>query len=103
VQVTNQSGLTLGSHNDATVWAIVYEQTEPMVAGRRTARFVRAVARRPVTTPLSPGATQGFSLDTKDLGAVNWVNLKAVALVDYRPGGNSGPYDSLQAVAVPIH
>ena len=102
VQVTNRSGVTLGSGNGATFWAIVYEEFDAPGSGRLTNRFVRVVASMPVSPDLAPDATRAFTLDTPALGGVNWGGLRAIVLVDYRPAGSSGAYDMLQAASVSV-
>jgi len=91
-QVTNRSGVTLSGSNAATVHAIVYEETQVAVTGR----YVRAVASTGISS-LAPDATATFELETPELVDVDWDKLRYLVLVDYRPGGTSGPYDMLQA------
>lgn len=100
VQLTNQSGVTLGSGNAATVWAIVYEEfsTAPGT-DRLTKRFVRSAVSTAVSPNLANGATASFTIDTPTLSGVNWDNLRWIVLADYRPGGSTGAYDTLQAVS----
>jgi len=99
IEVTNRSGTTLsGSVNDATVHAIVYELARVQL----TDRFVRDAPWISITTPLADNASAHFSLDSADLVGVDWSNIRAVVLADYRPGGSSGPYDMLQAVGVQL-
>jgi uncharacterized repeat protein (TIGR01451 family) len=95
IQVTNLSGVTLSSSNEATVYAIVYEKVDPDYVNYLTSRYVRAVASTGISS-LADGATASYSLDTADLSGVDWGRLHPVVLVDYRPGG-SGYYDMLQA------
>jgi hypothetical protein len=93
--VKNLSGTTLNTAKDARVWGIVYEETHVQL----TNRFVRAVGATAITS-LADNATATFTVDTADLdGDVNWDKLHFIALVDYRPGGSSGPYDMLQAAS----
>ena len=99
VQVTNRTDETLGSGNGATVWAIVYEEFETSGSGRFTNRFVRTAVSTAISSDLAPDATETFTLVTSALGGVNWDNLRAILLVDYRPGSTSGAYDTLQAVS----
>jgi hypothetical protein len=97
VQVTNRSTTTLSSElNDAAVHVIVWEDIRVGL----TDRTVRAAASTPASEPLAPDATLSFALATGDLSGVEWTNLHAIALVDYRPGGHSGAYDMLQAALV---
>lgn len=94
VWLTNRSSATLATRqNNAAVHVIVYEETKV----RSTQRFARAVAVADIDS-LAPGATTRYVLETLDLGqGVNWGKLHVVALADYRPKGNAGPYDMLQA------
>ncbi|MDY7077711.1 MAG: hypothetical protein SXV54_12390 [Chloroflexota bacterium] len=101
IQITNQSDIALGPSNGATVWAIVYEKFETSGSGRLTNRFVRAAVSVAIPSDLAPDATETFTLDTPVLSGVNWDNLHVILLADYRPGGTSGAYDTLQAVSVP--
>jgi hypothetical protein len=91
VALTNLSDVTLGQANDATLHAIVYEETH--VAD--TDRFVRGATEQPVAS-LQPGATASFTLELPLVG-VDWSKLHSVVLADYRPGGSTGAYDTLQA------
>ena len=93
VTVKNLSGVTLSSANSATVHVLVYEDARVGVTGR----YMRAAPYQAISTPLANNATTTFHLETEDLNNVDWSKLHAVALVDYRPGGSSGPYDTLQA------
>lgn len=93
VQVKNLSGVTLNSMtNNATVHAIVYEDKHV----KSTDRFVRGVDAEGITT-LAPNATGTYAMATGDLVDVDWDKLHYLVLVDYRPGGNTGSYDMLQA------
>lgn len=97
VQVKNLSGVDLSITNHATVQAIVYEDAHVQL----TNRFGRAVVSKNIT--LANQATGTYTLETTDLLNVNWDNLHFIALVDYRPGGEVGAYDMLQAaIALPI-
>ena len=91
VQVTNLSQATLDSSNGAKLHGIVYEQTH--VAD--TDRYVRGVTSVAMSA-LPPGETAEYSFEVA-LGAVDWTRLHSVVLVDYRPGGTTGPYDMLAA------
>jgi len=91
VQVTNLSPVTLGSGNQAALHAIVYEETHV----GDTDRFVRGVTS--ISIPSLPSGTAADYSMTVALGSVNWNRLHSVVLVDYRPGGSTGPYDMLAA------
>ena len=101
VQLTNQSGVTLGTSNSATVWAIVYEvfTTAPGTTERLTKRFVRSNVPQAVTPDLANGATATFTIDTATLSGVAWANLQWIVLADYLPAESSGAYDTLQAIS----
>ena len=101
VQLTNQSGVTLGTSNSATVWAIVYEAftTAPGATERLTKRYVRAAVPQAITTNLANGATRTFTITTPTLSGVVWANLRWIVLADYLPAGSSGAYDMLQAIS----
>lgn len=49
---------------------------------------------------LQDGASGTYTLTTGSIVDVDWRNLHGVALVDYRPGGSTGPFHALQAAAV---
>ncbi len=98
VTVTNGSAAgdapaTLSPANGATVHILVYEHARVLWTGR----YVRGAAWTAVEEALPPGATRTFSLETGALTVQDWSQVRVVALVDYRPGGNTGPYDMLQA------
>jgi hypothetical protein len=96
--VTNLSGVALSFvRNGATVHGIVYED----VSGGSTSRIVRAAVSYPLSPDLPYGNAAEFTMETPDLAGVNWQNIHSVVMVDYRPGGSSGPYDMLQA-AIPF-
>ncbi len=78
--------------NDATLHVIVWEETH--VAD--TDRFVRAASAHPLVQAVAPGGSVAVTADVQ-LSGVIWDRIHAVALLDYRPGGDSGPYDVLQA------
>jgi len=96
--VTNKSGVTLGSSNSATVWVIVYEVFDAPGAESLTSRYVRTTARQAITTNLADNATASFNLDTPDLSGVVWDNLHVVILVDHLPTGSTEQFDTLQAI-----
>ncbi len=98
VTVTNGSAagdepVALSPANDATVHILVYEHARVLWTGR----YVRGAAWTAVEEALPPGATRTFSLETGALTVQDWDQIRVVALVDYRPDGNTGPYDMLQA------
>lgn len=104
VYVTNQSGVSLGSSNDATMWVIVYETfaEAPGDTERLTKRYVRALASQGISPALADDASASYNLDVDPLSGVVWENLRIVVLVDYLPAGLSPAYESLQAIQVDI-
>ncbi|MFZ6026186.1 MAG: hypothetical protein ACOYYS_00605 [Chloroflexota bacterium] len=99
VDVTNRSGIPISSANAAKVWVIVYEEFASPGGERLTSRYVRAVTSVSISPELANDASGSYSLDTPALSGVDWNNLRAIVLVDYRPDGSSA-YDMLQAVRV---
>jgi len=93
VAVRNTSGAPLSSENDATVHLLVYEHARQLWTGRT----IRGVANASIAGSLGSGATQVFALRIDDLAPDDWAQVRAVALVDYRPDGDVGRYDMLQA------
>jgi hypothetical protein len=100
VEVVNRTGVTLSSANGAAVHALVFED-DPSGVERVTARYLRGDAMVQISS-LGDGASDTFDLvvDLAGVG-VNWDNLHSVVLVDYRPGGYSGPWDMMQAAFQP--
>ena len=95
IRLRNQSGAPLSTaRNDATVHLIVYEDAHVGTTGR----IVRAAPYVGIETELAPDAVGAFTLETLPLSGVDWGKLHVLALVDYRPRGETGPYDMLQAV-----
>jgi hypothetical protein len=100
IEVTNATGVELSYSNQATVHAIVFEDA-PDGLSRVTDRYVRGAAYGFIAW-LADGATDSFDLVVDLTGiAVDWNDLHSVVLVDYRPGGSSGPYDMIQAAFQP--
>lgn len=92
--VTNLGTAALSSSaNSATVHALVWEDKKVGV----TSRIVRAAPYLAITAPLAAGATESFVIATGSLSNVDWAKLHTAVVVDYRPGGSTGPYDMLQA------
>jgi hypothetical protein len=92
VRATNLSGVPLTLQNAASFWVIVWEDKQ--IGLTRT--WVRATATRPLPASLQPGETTTATIDVPSLGAVDWQRLRALALLEHRPGG-TGRYDMLQA------
>jgi len=100
VTVTNNTGVTLSAGNSATVHAIVFED-DPDGVARVTDRYVRQAEYEPISS-LDDGATDTFNLVVDLSGmTVDWNALHSVVIVDYRPGGSSGPFDSIQSAFQP--
>jgi hypothetical protein len=93
IELTNLSGVALSGSNWAAIHAVVYEDAQVSC----TDRYVRAAPWEYVSPGLAHGASMTLTLETADLSGVVWDNLHSVVMVDYRPGGSSGPYDMLQA------
>ena len=89
VHATNTGAAAISG---ATAHAIVYEETHV----RLTDRFVRSAVAVPMSE-LAPGAVVTYTLETPDLAGVDWDRLRYITLVDQRPPGQSGAYDTLQA------
>ena len=86
----------LGPGNDTTFHALVWEDA-PIGTTGRTLRAAPFVASPAVVTA---GGDWAVTLDTGQLAPLDWAKLHAVAFVDYRPGGSTGPYDTIQASTV---
>jgi hypothetical protein len=91
--IRNHSGVILGPTNGATLHLLAYEEAKVGV----TSRYVRAAASLGLASNVAPGAWLPFSIDTADLTGVDWNHVRAAVIADYRPGGASGAYDTLQA------
>lgn len=98
VRATNLAPVALTPEHAAAFWVVVWED-KPIGL---TQTWVRATATRALAAALEPGATTSTTVDVPSLGGVDWQHLRALALLEHRPGGGSGPFDMLQAtVAVP--
>ena len=101
--MTNQGSVTLGPANSATVWVLVYEQSDSgPVSGGLTSRYVRAKVSQAMSANLSPGASAQYSLTVDSLSSVDWSKMHAVVIVDYKPNPSIRPYDTYQAMMVDI-
>ncbi len=97
IELTNLSEVTLSSSgNGATVNVLVFEEG---VEGGATGRFVRGVGEAPIVD-LEPGQTASFAVQVTP-NDPDWPNLHSVVLVDYRPRGTIGHYETLQAAYQP--
>ncbi len=85
-------GVTLSTSNSAAVHALVFED-DPAGVSRVTSRYLRGDDSVSIGT-LADGASDSFNLTVDLTGVgVDWDQLHSVVLVDYRPGGFSGPWD----------
>jgi hypothetical protein len=100
VEVVNNSGVSLSTTNFARVHALVFED-DPAGVSRVTSRYLRGDDSVSIGL-LADGASDSFNL-TVDLTGVgaDWNAVHSVVLVDYRPGGSSGPWDMVQAAFQP--
>jgi hypothetical protein len=121
-QAKNLSGSTFSSANSATAWVLIYEDVVPVPGANLTSRFVRVAVSQPLSSPLAGGAGLTYSMaatptanrackmvgsvsmcqDPNWVDSMDWTKLHAVVLLEYRPGGNTGRYDMLQAAVVPL-
>jgi hypothetical protein len=92
VDVVNESGDSLGTFNDGTVWAIVYEEKRVF----HTGRFVRGFASEPIAPVLRPDQRGSYELSLSELPVDDWDNAHVVALVDFIANTDGG-YEMLQA------
>jgi hypothetical protein len=92
IALTNLSDATLSAANSATLHVIVYEEAHV----GDTDRWVRAATFRSISN-LPPGEAASFTVEIAPQGVVDWDKLHSVVLADYRPGGTTGAYDTLQA------
>jgi len=93
VVVKNLSGETLAfDTNAAAIHAIVY-WTKP--AGVVTTNVLTTISK-PIQL-LEPDQKASYTLQTSDLSAANWDDLRFLTLVDYLPAGGEGAPDMLQA------
>jgi len=98
VRVVNGTGVALSAAaNAATVHALVWEDKQVGVTGR----MIRAAPFATIDAVVAPVGSYAVTLETAALAGVDWDKLHAVALVDYRPAGATGPFDMLQAGLAP--
>lgn len=100
VRATNTSAVPLTTDHAAGFWVIVWEDNPIGL----TMTWVRKTAESRLLSTLLPAATVSATVDVQALGSVDWNKLRAVALLEHRPGGSAGPYDMLQAaIAAPAN
>lgn len=103
INVTNQGSLTLGTANKATLWVLVYEQSESgPVSDGLTQRYVRAQVSQALSANLAPGASAQYILTVNSLSGVDWNKMHAVVILDYKPNSSLRPYNTYQAKMVDI-
>jgi hypothetical protein len=94
VQVTNVSTETLlTDDNGAMLHIVVYEGSKAL----KTGSDIHATRQATFDEPLPPGRTRQFEFTFSDLRGVNLARSEALAMVDYRPDGQKGRYDMMQA------
>lgn len=85
----------------ARVHVLVYEQHTAAASEHLTTHILRAHVWQTTGVALPTNSSVTFAVNTAVLtNIVDWSKVHAVALVDYRPGGASGPYDMLQAANI---
>lgn len=95
VRLTNTSGVSLSSANDATLTALVWEST----ANPATVPIVRRVRTAGLPT-MHHGDTRNFTLEVP-VTNLNPNQIRWVVIADYQPDEDSDAYDTLQAVQGP--
>jgi uncharacterized protein YkwD len=98
LQLGNCSGVTLSAANGATIHAIVYEDVQVGV----TSHAVLDAVSANVQSAIADGDSGTFALETRDLAPRDWTKVHVLVLADYRPGGEIGAYDTLQAAFAEI-
>ena len=100
VTVTNTSGINLGIANNAMLHAVVYEAGQDEAG--LTANYVWGSAYDAISPEMAVGESRTFTLTVESLSSLlNWDHLASIIMVDYRPGGSTGPADMLQAIKIP--
>jgi hypothetical protein len=83
--VTNIGSKVLGYDNSATINIIVYEPKQVIHINN----FVRKAIFADIDPDLEPGQTYSFDMTVDNLGRANMTKVRAIVLVDYRPGDGS--------------
>ena len=97
--ITNTGDVALSySGNRAKVHALVYETGDV----GKTGQLVCGGASQRLATELGPGESAVYHFVIDELAYGERVALSCVALIDYRPGVDSGPFDMLQAAVAPV-
>ena len=94
VNLRNTGAFQLDTANQATVWAIMWDQGTTGVTGM----YVRAAKKAAVEPGAPPGGQAGFIFDLPMPVGIDPSRLQTVVLAEYRPGGAAGAFDMLQAV-----
>jgi len=94
--VLNTSGVALDpATNQAGIWGLAWERHASLGV---TGMYTRDAVHQPLPVSVAPGGTASVTVDLRINSFVDWHNLHPLALVEVRPGGTTGPYDTLQAV-----
>ena len=91
VHVRNRAGSTWTADQNPTIHVLVYEDMGATHTQLQSASWAH------IASPLADGATTGVVFETPAISPADWTKVHVIALVDYRPGGASGPYDLLQS------
>jgi len=92
VRVVNRSAAPIGPGDEATVWAIVWEESTEGVG--RT--WVRGLASATLAAPLAPGGDAEVSLSVSAQMVDDWNRVHVAVVVDHYLAGTHR-YDTLQA------
>lgn len=95
IELTNRSGVTLSSANDATVIALVWE--EPTSPGELP--VVAASGQTPIST-LEHGATATIDLEV-DVTGLSAARIRWVVIAEFRPPDSDTAFKTLHAVRGP--
>jgi hypothetical protein len=94
MRVTNRAGVTLSSGNATTLNAVIWLEKKILHTGRTAvAEQVNGLCGKPLLNGETATCVVTMKDKAKDLGTAGQV----LAIVDYRPNNNTGPYESLNA------
>jgi len=94
MRVTNRSGVTLSSGNATTLNAVIWLEKKILHTGRTAvAEQVNGLCGKPLLNGETATCVVTMKDKAKDLGTAGHV----LALVDYKPGNTTGPFESLNA------
>lgn len=96
LDVTNHTDKTLSLSNQTKVQVLVFED----IKLHDTSRFVRAGAMMFIPEDLAPGKSASFKLTVapdklREVADLN--KMRVLGFIEYRPGGNTGAFDMLNA------